>query len=533
MWNPFSRPAPDPYAEVRQELDARREQIALTREAALLNLEAKRASLLEEWGTRCMDYEMRFNRAYAARLDLDAKRQKGPSNLGVLLRQVRTSRQLYDRNPFAKSAVNNLTNYCLGRHGMRFRILDSSKKPISTRVALLWDRWVRDQGFIDSQEEVLRRVIRDGAVLIRWFDDPVSGDLTFRFVEPEQLTADSKGDQTNPGTRWGMDVDPEDPVTRRAYWVKYDLNDQKSHVPAERIPAEWCDYLAWKDSDRNTMRPSPLFYSVAEFLEGAVGIIKNMRELVRVQTAIALIREHPEGMGGSEIASWAQARAHKRPTDPDIDYKAINQEKMNPGTVLDVQNGEKVHFPAAQMQVDRMVSAIQADLRAVAASLGLPEFIFSADAGSSNYASLMAAEGPAVKTFESIQGWLGRFYLNAFMRFLYKAVNGGIRVWDGERWVRETLPKKVLKMPVSVTGPSVRTRDQFTEARTSSIEAKAGVLSPQQWAEMRNRDYEETMRQIEEHNTRYPDMQWPPKDPGVEKDEDKTGSEVRNAGGAE
>lgn len=532
MWNPFSRKT-DPLAERREALSYAREVAALDQAEALLGLERKRAVLMKEHNQRCIDYEMRFNRAYNAGLELDEKRRKGPSNLAVLLEQVKTSRTLVDRNPFAKSALTNISNYVLGRHGMRFRVLDGSKRSISERVSRLWDLWVATAGYVDAQEESLRRAVRDGAVLKRWFYDRKTGALEFRFIEPEQIKSMGYGDQSNPGNRWGLDVDPDDPVTRLAYWVNYDLNDQEPNVKPERVPAEECDWLSWKGTDRNVMRPSPLFFAVVDYLEGAAGVIRNMRELVRVQTAIAIIREHPEGMGGSEIASWQAARAAARPEDPDQNYKKINQEKWTPGTVLDVQNGEKVHFPAAQMQVDRMIAAVQADLRAVAASLGLPEFIFTADASSSNYASLMAAEGPAVKTFEAYQGWLGRYYIKGFTRFLQAAVNGGVRVWDGEKFVRESLPKKVLKMPISVSGPSVRTRDQFTEARTNSIEAKAGVLSPQQWSEQRNRDYEETMRQIEEHNARYPEMQWPPKDPGVEKDEDKTGSERRNAGDAE
>lgn len=512
----------DPIAERRQDLALRREKI-------LLDLQERQVELIEEQGRRCMDYEMKFNRAHGSELDLE--RAKGPRNLQTLLRQIKVSRSLIETNPFAKSAVSNLINYTLGQHGMRFRVLDSGKVSVSERVSLLWDRWVSQVGFIADQSEIVRRGLRDGSNVIRWFasDD---GSLTYRFIEPEQIQSKGEGDPVNPGAEWGLDVDPKDPVERRGYWVDYDLNKHDRQAKPVYVPVDEIDYLPWYDADKNTMRPTPLLYTVQAYLEGAAGVIKNMRELVRVQTAIAIIREHPEGIGGSELASWARTRAHKRPLDPDTDTY-INQEKMQSGTIVDVQNGEKIHFPAAQMQVDRMVSAVQADLRAVAAALGLPEFIFSADASSSNYASLLAAEGPAVKTFEYQQGCLSRFLEKAFRRFLKQAVTNGIRVFDGQEWVREKLPKKVLRMPISVTGPSVRTNKQFETARVNSIEAKAGVVSPQQWCEGRNRDYHETMAQIEAHNKQYPDLQWPPKDPGVDQNEDQTGSENRNAGGAE
>ena len=541
----FARPTPvDLVAERKAAIHQRHEM-------AMLDLVEKQADLIEEWGRKSIDYEMQFNTAFRPSLNTD--RAKGAASPQALLGQITACRELVAFNPFAKSAISNIQHYVLGENGMSFRVTgDASRKnsqKVAEKTAFLWDKWVEREGFIHAQSECIQRILRDCSVLLRWFTG-TKGDLKFRFIEPEQLKAEGRGDSQNPGNQWGIELDPKDPVTRLGYWVKYDLNKNDQSVKAELIDVAEFDYLPSWAEDRNVIRPTPILYGSLPHLEGASGVIRNMRELVRVQTAIAIIREHPEGMSGSMIAAWATARAHASPTDTDTDATVL-QEKMQPGTIMDVQNGEKIHFPAAQMQVDRMVSAIQADLRAVAASIGLPEFIFSADASSSNYASLLAAEGPAVKTFEYLQGYMGRFFRKAFERFLMQAVTSGIRYVDlAGKEVREKLPSSALKLNTSVIGPSVRTGKMFEEARVSSIEAKAGILSPQQWCATRNRDYDQTQRQIEEHNAAFPDRPWPPQDPGKvqdtqdaddEKDakgtssstDDKTGSEKRNAGDAE
>ena len=142
----------------------------------------------------------------------------------------------------------------------------------------------------------------------------------------------------------------------------------------------------------------------------------------------------------------------------------------------------------------------------------------------------MAAEGPAVKTFTSFQGWVGRFFLKAFRRVMWQAANGGIVIRDPLTGKEERLrvPAKVTSMLVTVNGASVKTRDQFSEARTNAIYAGIGVISPQRIAQVNGDDYGEQMRLIEEHNVNFPNIPWPPN----QTDTEETGSETRNARGA-
>jgi capsid protein len=343
-------------------------------------------------------------------------------------------------------------------------------------------------------------------------------------------------------------MDKNDQTRPVAYWIcQLDQYGNPDTAQAVRVPAAQISHLKWPLVDVNAIRGLPPLYFYSAHLEGAAKCLRNMRELVAIQTAIALIREHAEGISGSEIEAWAEQDADKTVVDPDTD-ETVFQKKLQPGTMLETKAGEKIHFPAAQMNAASFIEVVGADLRAVAAALALPEFIFTADAGRSNYASLMAAEGPAVKTFESLQSWLGDYLLEIYDRVITFGVKRG-NLDLQERWGIGRLDSAVLKLESSVTGPSVKTHDAFADARTNMIDAQAGVLSPQEWCASKGRDYEEVMSAIEEHKNKFHDIPWPPTVPNQQgqsteeypgmaatgtngPDKTKTGSEKRNAGGS-
>ena len=475
----------------------------------LARLETRRAELAlriadykmsqESWGREGPEYDAAWKASINTQLRGSGDEKTARSLSTIVSTMIPESRRLFLHNPFAKSAVINLQNFCIGGQGYQYRKTGANQE----KVTDYWNEWMKRTSWRDTEHEALKRLLRDGMVIVRWFND------TPRFVEPNQLVSDS----TAP---WGVITDPRDNVVIKKWQIAY--SDPGSGLidttKVESVPAEQIQFLKWPGtSDQNTLIPMPPLYFVAANLEGAARCLKNMRELVAVQTAIAIVREHIDGVTGTQIDSWNTANADASVTDGDT-TNTVYQRKWQSGLVVEVPHGEKLHFPAAAMRADSYIEVVQADLRAVAASLGLPEFIFTANASSSNYASLMAAEGPAAKAFETIQGMLGRFFEGAFDRVIAVGVKGGTRVMgpnplDGTpAWPR--IPVRVLKLPNSIIAPAVRTRDAFAEARTRHIEATDGVLSPQDWCGERGRDYDETMAEIEAHKTAHPLIPWPP-----------------------
>lgn len=91
--------------------------------------------------------------------------------------------------------------------------------------------------------------------------------------------------------------------------------------------------------------------------------------------------------------------------------------EYGPGTILDAPAGLEYEFPATGIDAGSFVTILQAELRAIAARLVMPEFMFTSDASNASFSSTMVEEGPAVKMFERLQvnekkeAWKQRPYL--------------------------------------------------------------------------------------------------------------------------
>ena len=114
---------------------------------------------------------------------------------------------------------------------------------------------------------------------------------------------------------------------------------------------------------------------------------------------------------------------------------------------------------------------MQAELRAIASRLVMPEFMLTSDASNANYASTMVAEGPAVKMFERLQAEQIADDLEVMWRVVANAVRAG------------RLPAEALTaIEIQVGPPTLAVRDPLEEAQVAQIEFAHGILSPQTWA---------------------------------------------------
>ncbi len=135
------------------------------------------------------------------------------------------------------------------------------------------------------------------------------------------------------------------------------------------------------------------------------------------------------------------------------------------------------------------VAVLQAELRAIASRLVMPEFMLSSDASSSNYASTMVAEKPGdshVRPFASRADQ--RRSASQMWRVLSDAVATG------------RLPSEALTdVEIQATGPSLEVRDPLKEAETYRIEFESGILSPQTWSQRSGLDYDQEQMNLREH----------------------------------
>ena len=109
---------------------------------------------------------------------------------------------------------------------------------------------------------------------------------------------------------------------------------------------------------------------------------------------------------------------------------------------------------------------LQAELRAVASRLVMPEFMLSSDASNANYSSTMVAEGPAVKMFDRLQHEMLGDDTELLRRVVGHAVASG------------RLPTDAL-VAVDIRGipPTLAVRDRLKDAQADQILVRNGAMS--------------------------------------------------------
>lgn len=401
----------------------------------------------------------------------------GPGNLhaepyltAVELDQIRNvCRWISYSNEFAINGHENRISYIVG-WGHTYVVRGRSKEvpdAIVARVQDWLDRWLRINRWHSRQQESVLRTDRDGETFRRLFRGE-DGVLRVRFVEPWRVR-EPNGAKANQS--FGVETDPEDVETVWAYWIDGSQVDagEIQHIKA--------------NVDSGHKRGLPLFWPVRKNLNRASKLLRNMSTATEIQTAIAMIRKHQQATKEA-VRSFVQSRANNKSGDKSV----LNYPS---GTILDAPEGTEYEFPKVGLDPEKTVKALQAELRAVASRLVMPEFMLTSDASNANYSSTMVAEGPAVKKFEREQHTLIEYDLEIVNAALqYAAACGQLAQED------------VDAIDVHADPPSVRTRDELQEAQVAQIRMAMGILSPQTASSEAGLQYHDEQIGIEQHQER-------------------------------
>lgn len=417
------------------------------------------------------------------------------------LNQIRSkSRYLSTHNEFAIGGLSNIINYTIGGFGLQWRVQTrkGARKLTESeieKVQLLIDTFHKVNKWPQYEREYVTRVIRDGEVFTRFFSpDKMDRSTLVRFIEPGMITSPAGSEFT-----FGIETLPGDIETI----INYYKNGK------EKIPEK--DVIHSKAFvDRNSKRGLPGFYPVETNLNRAEKLLRNMSAVAAIQAAIALVRKHNNYSRGS-VSGFV---------DEQKDFQSVNTltgrteryQQLGPAEIIDAPKGMDYDFPAAQSNAGNFVTILQAELRAVAARFNMPEFMFTQDASNNNFASTLVAEGPAVKSFESWQG----FFVTELKQIMHRMLD--IEVLKGT--ISEDINSRVS---FQVTAPKIEVRDRLKLAQAYQLENQAGVLSPQTWSEQLGLDYENEQVNLDNHSDRLGTDRMPsntlPLPPGDEDDE--------------
>lgn len=366
-------------------------------------------------------------------------------------------RALAVANEFAINGHENRISYLVG-NGHVYRVVaargEEDDEAVVREVQRVLDEFLRVNRWHQRQQEIVRRKDRDGECFLRLFPAP-DGTTRLRFVEPDEVATPAER-QSDPSASFGVQTEPDDVETVRGYWV----NGQ--FVDAEAIQHRKANV------DGNVKRGLPLFYPVRKNLRRAEKLLRNMSVVAEIQSAIAIIRKHRAATAAG-LDHFVAAQADLSATT--AAGRTTYFRRYAPGTILDAMAGTEYEFPAAGIDAGRYVTVLQAELRAIASRLVMPEFMLSSDASNANYASTMVAEGPAVKMFDRLQHELIEDDIELFWRVIRHAVYRG------------RLPRHVLgSIDLRGIPPRLVIRDRLKDAQADQILVRNGAMSVQTMA---------------------------------------------------
>lgn len=395
------------------------------------------------------------------------------------LRQIRAQcRALAVENEFAINGHENRISFIVGAgHNYRAAAKKHRDVPPSlpAEVQSVLDEFIALNHWHARQQEIVRRKDRDGEAFLRFFA-AADGTTRVRFIEPGLVSTPPEW-SSRPAASFGILTEALDVETVLAYFVDGrtidagEIQHRKAHV------------------DRNVKRGLPLYYPVIKNLRRAEKLLRNMSTLAEIQSAIALIRKHRRGTRSGVqqfVADQADASTTSAATGKTTNYK-----RFAPGTILDAYGNIDYDFPAAAINAGNYVTVLQAELRAIASRLVMPEFMLSSDASNGNYASTLVAEGPAIKMFERLQAEQMAEDLEVMWRVVSTAIDAG------------RLPREAKSLiEIQISPPALISRDALRDAQVYRLEHAAGILSAQTWSQRRGLDYDQEQANITAHEKR-------------------------------
>ena len=388
------------------------------------------------------------------------------------LKQLRSvSRAFAARNPYWLGIQHNRLTYSVGS-GHIYSVTarkEGDKRATPELIAEVLEeveRFRKANRYSRKQKERLRRMDRDGIAFLRYFRDDPSGTLQVRFVEP-LLVATPPGKSAQDDVWFGIqfDGDYEKPL---GYYVR-----PANYLDTTADQQKWSEMVPAADMQRTTAnvdmsspRGIPTTFAVMQRCRQAINTLGNMGALVEFRAKIALIRKHVNATASTVKTLLGAA---KSPKDGGDTPGTID--KYPRAAILDTNDQTTYEFPTAQTDVEKIVASIQAELRAAAAALGLAEYMVSADASNANFASTMVAEGPVVKTFESIQADLIEDDLEVLEEALKVAIAKG------------RLPEDTLDIvKINAEPPVIVSRDRLKETQADEILGRNKIMSRKTWA---------------------------------------------------
>lgn len=404
-----------------------------------------------------------------------------------------SSRLIVTMNPAAYGLLNGLTSYVIGS-GFTYRAVPiegmEADEKLVRAVQKTIDRFIDENSWKEMEQEMFFRSREDGECFLRMFPQQ-SGVLQVRTVEPEQVI--QPPNSTFEEWSYGIQTEKDDLFDIKAYFVHYMAPGgvkMEDGVTGEVVDAE--DMIHIKANVKRAIKRGlpDLSFDTLETFSLASKLRRNMGEGAAVQAAIAAVRQH-DTASASQVETFVQQAIDYSLNIP-FNGRQQDYTKIDAGSFLDIPKGMNYIPPPGAANANAHLAIHSALLRAAGTRHNAPEWLVSGDASNNNYASSLTAESPFLRNCQRLQSFMSR----SFKRVMVTAVKNAIEAGR--------LPSNALKMvEVTVSPPTVETRNRAEEANSNKTYVDLGVKSRQRVAQELGYDWKKEAAEIEDYNEKF------------------------------
>lgn len=312
------------------------------------------------------------------------------------------ARDLTRNNPYAAQAVRKLAAKAVGSGIVASAA--SSDSSVKAAAARAWERFVEASepsgltDFYGQQAQAVRTMVESGEALVLILRRPpfqgFSFPLQLRVLEGDYLDAGKSEDLAN-GNRIVQGVEFDVYGRRAAYWLfddhpgeSFPLRIGSRGLVSRRVAAR--DVLhVFHPLRADQVRGVSWFAPSVLRLRDAGEYDEAQLVAKKIQAMLVAFRKRPEGVAGSPLAQKTDERGRRSAT-------------LAPGVIMDLDPGEEMQFTEPKAVADYS-SYMTAQLRAVAAGIGLTYEAMTGDWSQANYSSQRAAAVDFQDVLDQIQ----------------------------------------------------------------------------------------------------------------------------------
>jgi len=209
-----------------------------------------------------------------------------------------------------------------------------------------------------------------------------------------------------------------------------------------------------------------------------------MGKLVDIRARLALVRKQVNATLGQIQPLLNRTRAGQT---VGVNGMLRNAFELPYGTIMDTNDQRTYEFPSQNIETDKIVHSLKADLQGAAAAMGIADFTISGDS-SAAFANALVKEGPMDRAIGRVQQDMIDDDLEVYERALRLAADRG------------RLPGDVLEtVRIEIMPPGVIARERLVNTQADEILVRNGAMSSDTMAMRANLDPEDEREKAKEN----------------------------------